>query len=114
MSVRRPWAAVSAILVAAVAAAIAPATASAATLQVSASCESGASQFFCTKVITGGTAPYTVKWKPVADAYPATPGASHGSCIDPGVVEMLVKVVDATGTVAKDTGTVACNSGPWP
>jgi hypothetical protein len=93
---------------------IAPAAASATTLQVSATRESGASQYFCSKIITGGTAPYTVKWKPIANAYPVPPGAFHGSCTSPGVVEVLVKVVDAPGAVAKDTGTVACNAGSWP
>jgi aerobic-type carbon monoxide dehydrogenase small subunit (CoxS/CutS family) len=95
------------------AAAVVPATAQATTLSVTASCESGASKFVCFQTTTGGTAPYTVKWKPIQNAYPRTPGAFTGSC-SPGLVEMQVKVVDATGAVAKDIGSVACNAGPWP
>jgi hypothetical protein len=111
MSTRRSLAVLFAALAAAV---VVPATAQAATLSVTASCESGASLFFCTQTITGGTAPYTVKWKPVQDAYPASPGAHNGSCTSPGVVQMKVKVIDATGAIAKDIGSTPCNAGPWP
>lgn len=110
MSTRRSVA----VLFAAAAALVVPATAQATTLSVTATCESGASMFFCLQTTTGGTAPYTVKWKPIQDAYPASPGAHNGSCTSPGVVEMQVKVVDATGAIAKDIGSVACNAGPWP
>lgn len=110
MNTRR---AIATLFAASAAVLVVPATAQATTLSVTASCESGASTFVCFQTTTGGTAPYTVKWKPIQNAYPLTPGGHVGTC-GPGLVEMQVKVVDATGAVAKDIGVVACNANPWP
>jgi len=90
-------------------------------LTVTVSCDSGASSVIFNASVSGGTAPYTYAWTPVANVgglthLPMHPEAVHGSCnasLHPPTSTASVTVTDSLGAQGSGQCSIACNAGPW-
>lgn len=79
-------------------------------------CDSGASQFACDSVVSGGTGSYSASWQGTFVQYftYAAADRSAGGCAAGRGVRMTLTVQDSAGATASRSTSFYCSAGDWP